>query len=53
MLARDAQSLEWDEQWDLWLSGSIAFSSVLTVWLVAILCSTGICIPPDNDEVAD
>lgn len=44
MLARDTQSLEWDTEWDLWLSGSITFSSVQTVWPGAILCKTGICL---------
>lgn len=44
MVARDTQSLEWDTEWDLWLSGSITLSSLQTVWPGAILCKTGICI---------
>lgn len=50
MLARDAQSLEWDAEWDLWPSGSITFSSVQTVWPGAILYETGICIPQQQSD---
>lgn len=50
MLARDAQSLERDAEWDPWFSGSIIFSSVQTVWPGAILCETGMCIPEQQSD---